>query len=145
MTGSVRARFARDAVNQILRKEPRPTAIIAAGARVMLGVMEGIEMLGLRVPEDVSVVGYTNPPWLRGWGPGVTTVTAPFREVGLAAGQLLMQRMAERRTGASGPQSPVSSNFAPSLVVRGSTTAPPGREPFRRFPKAQRQATVLDT
>lgn len=127
MTGSVRARFACDAVNQLLRKEPRPTAIITAGARVMLGVMEGIEMLGLGVPADVSVVGYTDPPWLRGWGPGVTAVTAPFREIGLAAGQLLMQRMAERRTERRHPLSPVSSMFAPSIVVRGSTTAAPDR------------------
>ena len=123
LTGSVRARFARDAVSQLLRREPRPTAIITAGARVMLGVMEGIETLGLRVPEDISVVGYTDPPWLRGWGPGVTSVTAPFREIGLAAGQLLMQRMAERRSEASGSLSPVSSMFAPSIVIRGSTTA----------------------
>ncbi len=123
VTGSVRSRFARDAVNGLMCEEPRPTAIIAAGARVMLGVIEAIEMLGLRIPEDVSVVGYTDPPWLRGWGAGITTVTAPFREIGLAAGRLLMQRMAEERLNGDGdgPHNPVSSTFAPSITVRGST------------------------
>ena len=124
LTGSVRATFARESIRSVLRATPRPTALIAAGARVTLGVLEGIEALGLRIPDDLSVIAHTDPPWLRGWGPGITAVSAPYREIGLTAGGLLMQRIREGWNPRDPDFIPVSSIFEPTLVVRGSTCAP---------------------
>ncbi|MBT3361243.1 MAG: LacI family DNA-binding transcriptional regulator [Rhodospirillales bacterium] len=122
-TGSVRAGFARGTVEPLLRADPRPTAVIGAGSRITLGVLEGLEALGLRIPDDLSVVGYTDPSWLRGWGPGITTVSVPIREVGAAAGALVMKRVHEDWSPNDASIVPVSSTFAPSLVVRGSTSS----------------------
>ncbi|MBL6945517.1 MAG: LacI family DNA-binding transcriptional regulator [Rhodospirillales bacterium] len=123
-TGSVRAGFARGTVEPLLRADPRPTAVIGAGSRVTLGVLEGIETLGLRIPADLSVVGYTDPPWLRHWGRGITTVSVPVSEVGAAAGSLLMKRVHEDWPQKDAVSVPVSSTFAPQLIVRGSTSTP---------------------
>lgn len=118
-TGPVRASFARKATERILKSQRRPTAIIAAGVRITIGVLETINKFGLSVPDEVSIVGYTDPPWFRGWDPGITTVSIPIHEAGNAAASLLMQRIQNRENDKT-----VSSIYTPSLIVRRSTATP---------------------
>jgi len=90
---------------------PRPTAVIAATDLLALGVLEAAREAGLRVPEDLSVIGFDDVPaaaWAR-----LTTVRQPLVEKGEIAGRLLSE-------GAAGEVIvPVE------LVVRGSTAAAP--------------------
>ncbi|WP_424988602.1 LacI family DNA-binding transcriptional regulator [Microbulbifer sp. S227A] len=125
ITGPVRASFARKATEQLLNSENPPTAIVAAAVRLTIGVLETVNKFGLKVPDDISIIGYTDPLWLRGWGPGITTISIPVHEAGIAAASLLIQRIQDK-----GKKRAVASVYTPNLIVRNSTTVP---RPHDRF------------
>jgi DNA-binding LacI/PurR family transcriptional regulator len=84
-----------------------------------LGVLRAFHEEGVRVPEDVSVVGFDDIPEAAYMTPPLTTVQQPFREVGRSSIQALL---AEIEGGAGG----VSTVIAPHLIVRDSAGAPRG-------------------
>lgn len=71
-----------------------PTAIVAMADIIALGVLEAVREQGIRVPEDLSVVGYDDLPIARWLNPPLTTVQQPTLEKGRAATRLLLQVMA---------------------------------------------------
>ncbi len=93
-----------------LAAEPRPTALIAATDQLALGALEAAGEAGLRVPDEVSVIGFDDIPGAAWSRPALTTVRPPLLEKGEVAGRLLSG-------GAEGREVilPVE------LVVRGST------------------------
>ena len=104
---------------QRLAKAPRVTAVFAANDSMALGVLRAFHEEGVRVPEDVSVVGFDDIPEAAYMTPPLTTVQQPFREVGRSSIQALL---AEIEGGAGG----VSTVIAPHLIVRDSAGAPRG-------------------
>lgn len=83
-----------------------------------LGVFRSAHQLGLRVPEDLSVVGYDDLPLASWVGPPLTTVRQPLREMGAAATQMLIDI-------ARGKAPKVRRlNLSTELVVRDSTAPP---------------------
>ena len=97
-----------------LASDPRPTALVAATDQLALGALEAAREAGLRVPEDLSIVGFDDLPaaaWAR---PALTTVRQPLFEKGEVAGRLL--------TAGGGPREVI---LPIELVVRGSTAPPP--------------------
>jgi LacI family transcriptional regulator len=105
------------AVEQVLAAEPRPTAILCLNDTAALGVLQGLEQTGLRVPADMSVVGYDDLSFASRLAPPLTTVSQPAYELGRAAAELLLDEMQPEHEHRE-------TLFRPSLVVR-STTAPP--------------------
>jgi DNA-binding LacI/PurR family transcriptional regulator len=93
-----------------LASDPRPTAVIAATDQLALGAVEAAREAGLRVPEDVSIVGFDDVPGAAWSRPGLTTVRQPLFEKGEAAGRLL-----------SSVAEPRDVILPVELVVRGST------------------------
>jgi DNA-binding LacI/PurR family transcriptional regulator len=89
----------------------RPTAVLAATDRLALGVLEAAREAGLRLPEDLSVVGFDDIPAAA--QARLTTVRQPLFEKGQAAGRLLTEGAASREV-----------ILPVELVVRGSTAAP---------------------
>jgi LacI family transcriptional regulator len=74
-----------------LMKEPRPpTAIFCANDLMALGAIEALKQLGLRVPEDVSVMGYDDQEISRHTHPPLTTMVLPNYEMGRAAVEALL-------------------------------------------------------
>jgi LacI family transcriptional regulator len=71
-----------EAARAILRARPLPTAIFAANDMMAVGAMAGLREAGLRIPEDISVVGFDDIPTVRDVVPGLTTVRVPMREMG---------------------------------------------------------------
>ncbi|MGV9319380.1 LacI family DNA-binding transcriptional regulator [Streptomyces sp. NPDC003660] len=103
----------------LLGRPDRPTAVFAGNDLQALGLYEAARELGLRVPEDVSVVGFDDLPVARWVGPPLTTVRQPLTEMAEAAARLVLElgRGERERTA-------TRLELATSLVVRSSTAAP---------------------
>lgn len=104
-----------------LPRDRRPTGIVCANDRVALGAMLACGQLGLRVPEDLSLVGYDDDePLARTTVPGLTTVALPHREMGKKAIELLLADIAHGPIQESG-----GTILVPCpIVMRGSVAAP---------------------
>jgi LacI family transcriptional regulator len=97
-----------------------PTAVVCLNDTAALGLLDGLAALGVRVPEDLSVVGYDDLPFARRLAPALTTVSQPKYQLGYAAAELLLD---EGRAGHTHREV----RFQPSLVVRASTAHIDGR------------------
>ncbi|WP_020400185.1 LacI family DNA-binding transcriptional regulator [Kordiimonas gwangyangensis] len=101
----------------LLSRTDRPTAIFAGNDEMALGVYQVAREMKLRVPYDVSIVGFDDTPIASRVSPTLTTVKLPIREMGKsAAAMLLAPADAPKRT------EPIS--FMPEIVVRESTAKP---------------------
>ena len=92
----------------------RPTAVLAMSDMTAIGVMTAAAQAGVRVPTDLSVVGFDDLPVAAWTNPALTTVRQPIVEKGRIAARLLIQRLQGRPV-----QSP--SPLATKLIVRAST------------------------
>lgn len=97
------------------------TAIVAANDLLALGCYDALEERGLRCPEDISIVGFNDMPFVDRLRPPLTTVRVPQREIGTVAADLMLQRLTDEVDGAS------QILLEPTLVVRGSTAPPRAR------------------
>ncbi|CAG7599757.1 Catabolite control protein A [Paenibacillus solanacearum] len=93
----------------------RPDAIYAANDLVAIGVIQGLMELGLRVPEDVAVVGIDDIPWCMLTNPKVSSVSNLVAEMGRIAVELLLKRIDQ----SDEPFRKVK--LEPRLIVREST------------------------
>ncbi|WP_435738529.1 LacI family DNA-binding transcriptional regulator [Cellulosimicrobium sp. PMB13] len=103
----------------LLSLPDHPTAIFAGSDMQALGVLRAARELGLRVPEDLSVVGYDDLPLARWIGPELTTVHQPLQEMAGTATRMVLDLARGER--------PVNLrlDLATELVVRESTAPPP--------------------
>lgn len=79
--------------HHLLSLKARPTAIFASNDVMAFGAMEAARDLGLRIPDDVSIVGFDDVPQAESVHPPLTTVRQPLREMGRAAARLLVKRI----------------------------------------------------
>jgi LacI family transcriptional regulator len=93
------------------------TAVFCSNDRVALGLYHALRERGVRIPEDVSVVGFDDLPWGEYLAPPLTTVRQPGRAMGQLAARLLLGE-------ATADVRPVE----PELVVRASVGRPKGGE-----------------
>lgn len=101
--------------NTLLDLPKPPTAIFASNDVTALGVIEAIRSRNLRVPEDVSVVGFDDIPMAAILSPQLTTVRQPLTEMGLLATQLLLNKIQK-------PEETQASIILPTdLIIRNST------------------------
>lgn len=108
----------RTAALEILSGINRPTAFFAINDMTAVGLYAGIRELGLRIPEDISVVGFDDIPLCRIMDPATTTVRQPVEAMMNKAVDLLIGRMEGRIT-----ERPVHLSLRPELVVRKSAGA----------------------
>lgn len=108
-----------EAGRQILKLQPRPTAIFAYNDVHAIGAMHVIVEAGLRVPADISIVGFDDIPEASYTNPALTTVTQPRRDMGRMATELLVRMIA-------GGNPPRKNRIVlkTELIVRGSTAPP---------------------
>lgn len=106
--------------HQLLTASDPPTAIMAADDEIAVGVLSAARELGVRVPEDLSVIGFDDTPQAPWTTPPLTTVRQHLEEMGRMAVQTVVSIAAG--------QPPVSRRveLATSLTIR-ETTAPPTR------------------
>ncbi|HEY3473496.1 MAG TPA: LacI family DNA-binding transcriptional regulator, partial [Anaerolineales bacterium] len=82
---------------KLVEQSEHPTAIFAANDAMALGAIYAIQDAGLRVPDDVAVVGYDNRNFTKTVRPRITTVSMPVIEMGGVAAELLLKQIAEGR------------------------------------------------
>ncbi len=97
----------------------RPTAIFCATDMIAFGVMSVAQKSGIRIPEDLSVVGFDDYEKASLSHPPLTTVHQPFFEIG-QRGVELLETMIKEKT-----PKPMHLLIKPELIVRQSTSAPP--------------------
>ncbi|WP_431989574.1 LacI family DNA-binding transcriptional regulator [Streptomyces albogriseolus] len=106
------------ATHTLLDEEPGITAVFACADSMALGVYDALGERGLRVPGDISVIGFDDLPEAQYITPGLTTVRQPSTELGAAAVKLLLD-LSRGEDGGSRP--PARMKLATELVVRAST------------------------
>jgi DNA-binding LacI/PurR family transcriptional regulator len=104
-----------DAMSSMIESGEIPTAAFVANDFAALGALDALDAVGLKVPGDVSVVGYDDITTSHGSRVMLTTVAQPSAEMGRTAANLLLERCEGGRTEARHIVLP------PRLVVRGST------------------------
>lgn len=111
------------ATRLLLEAEPRPTAIFAASDEMAVGAVHAVREAGLRVPEDVSVVGIDDHEMAEFFE--LTTVAQPVHEQGQLAASLLLDMLDAREADPDCPARPRAITVPTRLVVRRTTAAPP--------------------
>ena len=80
-------------MNKFLALENPPTAIFAANDSMAMGAVKAVKAHGLRVPEDIGVVGFDNIQFSDIFEPSLTTVAQPFMEMGQRSMELLLKQI----------------------------------------------------
>jgi LacI family transcriptional regulator len=108
------------AARRLLALANPPTAVFAVTDMVALGAAEVARQMGLRIPEDLAIVGYNDIPLASRMNPGLTTMHVPIHDFGSAAARMLLDQIeseepTRRRV-----------RFTPDLIVRESSVAGAG-------------------
>lgn len=98
---------------RLLEQRDVPTAVFAANDHLALGLLRAFADAGLRIPDDVAVVGYDDVPGSAFYGPPLTTVRQPFDDVGRQAIDTLLAVLEG--------DTPDPTSSRPELVVRASS------------------------
>ncbi|MFF5264293.1 LacI family DNA-binding transcriptional regulator [Actinomadura viridis] len=113
--------FAR--TRELLELPDPPTAIFAGSDQQAMGAYQAARLAGLRVPDDLSVVGFDDLPTCEWLSPPLTTVRQPLEEMGRVAARTLLQLLDGR------PPLTPRVELATDLRVRASTAPPPAAPP----------------
>jgi LacI family transcriptional regulator, galactose operon repressor len=108
---------------ELLELADRPTAIFAGSDQQAFGVYEAARQRGLRIPGDLSVVGFDELPVARWASPPLTTVRQPLAEMGSAAAQMLGELIE------GVPLRTSRVELSTELHIRESTSVPSNRDP----------------
>jgi LacI family transcriptional regulator len=123
VAGDFKERGGREGMAHLLQLERPPTAVISANNLMTMGALAELARREVRVPEELSFVGFDDLEAAALLRPAITTISRPMEEQGAEAMRLLRARL-------RGEESPPRRIVLPTgLVVRGSTTPPPVRHP----------------
>lgn len=107
------------AVHELMKTVHHPTAILACNDLMAIGVLQALDRLGFRVPEDISVIGFDNIGLSSVTRPALTSVEVVPRNIGIIAMEALRTMSRWARGGAPGREYRVRTH----LVVKQSTAA----------------------
>jgi LacI family transcriptional regulator len=107
-----------EATTRILDTGDKINAIVAANDLLALGALDALKRRALRCPDDISIVGHNDMPFMDVVSPPLTTVRIEHREMGRRAARMLIDAI---KTGSSDIRHVV---LRPELIVRDSTRAP---------------------
>ncbi|MDQ0376009.1 LacI family DNA-binding transcriptional regulator [Amycolatopsis thermophila] len=106
-----------DAMTRLLGLAHPPTAVLCTDNVLASGAYRAVQDRGLRMPAEVSLIGFDDEPWTTLVRPGLTIVEQPTYELGARAGRQLLDRIAATE----GPRRPQHIQLRAKLVARGST------------------------
>lgn len=121
--GNVQLEDGFEAGMNLLRMKRPPTAIFASNNKLLLGLLRAVSELGVRCPEEVSVLGFDDHVWNQHFTPALTCVAQPTYEIGKRAFEMLVGRMHDGAPLRRRKASPLLLDA--ELRVRNSTAPPP--------------------
>lgn len=111
------------AMQQILSQAHRPTAVFCGGDVMAMGALCAADEMGLRVPQDVSLIGYDNVRNARFFTPALTTIHQPKDSLGETAFNMLLDRIVNKREESQSIEvHPRWWSAAPWRMARSATT-----------------------
>jgi LacI family transcriptional regulator len=115
LTGDFRHKSGDNAMNDLLNLSEPPTAVFVCNDMMAIGAIRAINRFGLKVPEDISIIGFDNIPIAEVITPALTTIAQPINAIAQQAMALLLRRM-------EGDTSdyPSRITLVPELIVRDS-------------------------
>jgi LacI family transcriptional regulator len=119
VAGNYRYDGGRDAMERLLDRDPNPDAVFVDNDLMALGAMQVIRERGVRVPDDIGIVGFDNIPGAELTSVPLTTLAVPRVEMGEAAADHLLERIADPVA-----SKPVRRFFGTQLIIRQSSTGP---------------------
>jgi len=105
-----------EVAKQLLDMPERPDAIFCMNDPVAIIVMQVLKGRGIRIPDEISIVGFTNEPVSQYIEPSLTTIAQPAYEMGQATAELFIQQLDQNETAR-----PVTRVLPTELVIRNST------------------------
>ena len=120
VTGDFQHKGGYEAVQHLLKLDETPTAIFACNDLMAVGVIAALQEVGLRVPYDISVIGYDDIPLASYTNPRLTTIDQPARELG----HLAIARLFERF---DNPDAPARHEILPVSLIKRDSCSPVGR------------------
>jgi len=108
----------------LLNQKQRPTAVFCINDLVAAGALKVCSIEGVRVPDEMSIVGCDDIELATLLVPELTTIAIPARELGARAARLLLQALEQSEQDAKTPSRP-RKTIASRLVIRGTTAPPP--------------------
>jgi LacI family transcriptional regulator len=121
--GDFRAVSGERGARELLSLPEPPTALVTANNQMTLGALATIKEIGVRVPQELSVVGFDDTEWAPLVEPPLTAVAQPTYELGAASMRVLLERIEGGENG-----EPERLFLEPRLVIRGSTASPVKRQ-----------------
>jgi LacI family transcriptional regulator len=94
VTGNATTDSAKQAAERLLDLAAPPTALVGGNNLATIGIMKAVHKRGLRVPQDLTIVGFDDFEWADCFEPRLTLVAQPCVEIGRRAAFLLMERIA---------------------------------------------------
>lgn len=128
ISGGFHSDHGANGLRELLRLPEPPTAVFAASDSIALGVLREARKKGLRVPEDLSLVGFDGTHHAEESIPALTSVSQPLREMGRAALRAVLRQLHGEALDSQRVE------LATHLVVRGSSSAPQPEAPGIRKP-----------
>jgi len=104
--------------SKLINLENPPTAIFATNNLMTLGAIEAINEQNLKIPEEISLIGFDDISWAKAITPPLTVVKQPAYEMGKKAAELFFRKVEDKSS------EPVEVVMEPSLIIRQSTAAP---------------------
>lgn len=127
----------RESLGELIESDRLPDALVCGNDVLALGVLIEAQNRGLRVPQDLSIVGFDDLPLARHFRPALTTIAVPVKETGRRAGLALVAAMSEA--------APIESVCLDApLLIRGSTApARTGTPPNEKHSRSSSQASRI--
>jgi DNA-binding LacI/PurR family transcriptional regulator len=104
------------ATDRLLSRNKRPDAILCLNDPVAVQVMQILKHKNIRIPDDISIIGFTNEPVSQFIEPSLTTVSQPADEIGRVAAALFLEQMEGKDD-----FEPVTKTLSTELLIRNST------------------------
>lgn len=120
-TGSFSTEFAYSEAAMLLHQPDRPTAVFAGGTAMLAGVLRAARDSGLRVPQDISIIGGADSELAQLHSPGITTVRWQHDQLGVTAAKFVLRRLET-------PDAPRQRMVFPTELIQRGSCAPPAQK-----------------